>query len=397
MKNFISTKRSLAPVALALAIMVPSFVGCDFDQDGAAPLHRDGSLVPDAQDVSMTPESVASMLSRLPLSITQVREVRQAVGRSSAHGYDEEYPFSNLVGNPGSGVGDEWLQTRVPEYPQPLRSLISDYSGGLSETRSSSFLDALAASGLQIYWPYSEDWDGTSIPVITYSSEDQRQEATAFRRERLRDGSWTVSEITVDEDYAKAHPVWVINRNEDSQYLTPQMAETMGLLPEADATRANTDFKTLRLKTFKAHRNYDTWLQGGSEFFIKCGSIKAFTADVVSDLKLYSPQITDMMINVKRKQVGENLTFNTILASEWSPQLDECAFLMIEDDGGKRTSWKAEGSVKIKSKAYGFEVEFPMNKNDDIVWRGKLSQNYFTRYSGVAGRFGDVSLTFTFN
>jgi hypothetical protein len=175
------------------------------------------------------------------------------------------------------------------------------------------------------------------------------------------------------------------------------MAETMGMLPEADATRANTDFKTLRLKTFKAHRNYDTWLQGGSEFFIKCGSIKAFTADVVSDLKLYSPQITDMMINVKRKQVGENLTFNTILASEWSPQLDECAFLMIEDDGGKRTSWKAEGSVKIKSKAYGFEVEFPMNKNDDIVWRGKLSQNYFTRYSGVAGRFGDVSLTFTFN
>ena len=85
-------------MALALAIMVPSFVGCDFDQDGAAPLHRDGSLVPDAQDVSMTPESVASMLSRLPLSITQVREVRQAVGRSSAHGYDEEYPFSNLVG-----------------------------------------------------------------------------------------------------------------------------------------------------------------------------------------------------------------------------------------------------------------------------------------------------------
>ena len=75
----------------------------------------------------------------------------------------------------------------------------------------------------------------------------------------------------------------------------------------------------------------------------------------------------------------------------------ECVFLIHEDDGGKSTTWKASGEVKIKSKAYGFEVEFPMNKNDDIVWRGKLSQNYFTRYSGVAGRFGDVSLTFTFN
>lgn len=388
MKNSICNMRCLAPVALALAITVPSLTGCEFDKDGTAPLQKDGSL---------TPESVARMLSELPLSITQVQEVREAVGRSSANGYDEEYPFSNLLQSPGRGVGDERLQTRAQEYSQPLRDLLSDHSGGLSGTRSSGFLDALASSGLQIYWPYSEDWDGETLPVITYCSDASGETATAFKRELLPEGSWIVTEITVDEEYARTHPVWVVNVNEDSGYLTPQMAEKLGLVQEETTTRATTDFKTLRLKTFKAHRNYDTWLQGGSEFFIKCGSLKAFTADVVSDLKLYSPQITDMMINVKRKQVGENLTFNTVLASEWSPQLEECAFLMIEDDGGKRISWKAEGSVKIKSKAYGFDVEFPLNKNDDIVWRGKLSQNYFTKYSGTAGRFGDVSLTFVFN
>lgn len=375
-------------MALALAITVPSLVGCDFDEEGTTyPL----------EDISLTPESVARMLSELPISITQVNEVREAVGRSSDNGYDEEYPFSNLIRNPGCGTGDDMLQTRVGEYSQPLRELISESRGDFSATRSSSFLDALSASGLQIYWPYSEDWDGETMPVITYCDDGPGETATAFRREQLPEGTWIVTEMTVDEEYARTHPVWVVNRNEDSGHITPQMAEKMGLVPEEEATRASTDFKTLRLKTFKAHRNYDTWLQGGSEFFIKCGSLKAFTADVVSDLKLYSPQITDMMINVKRKQVEENLTFNTILASEWSPQLEECAFLMIEDDGGKRISWKAEGSVKIKSKAYGFDVEFPLNKNDDIVWRGKLSQNYFTKYSGTAGRFGDVSLTFVFN
>ncbi|MBP5218011.1 MAG: hypothetical protein J6Z47_03575 [Bacteroidales bacterium] len=396
MKNFISSRRSLAQAALALAITVPSLVGCDFDKDGTTPRRRDVDQVPEAQLVSVTPESVAEMLSKLPVSLAQVREVRNAVGRSSANGYDEEYPFSNLILSPGSGVGDDRLRTRAEEYSQPLRDLISLYSD-LPETRSSGFLEALSASGLQIYWPYSEDWDGVTLPVITYCSDGQGEKATAFKRERLPEGTWTVTEITVDEGYARTHPVWVVNVNEDSGYLTPQLAEKMGLVPGEDATRASADFKTLRLKTFKAHRNYDNWLQGGSEFFVKCGSLKAFTADVVSDLRLYSPQITDMMINVKRKQVGENLTFNTILASEWSPQLEECAFLMIEDDGGKRTTWKAEGSVKIKSKAYGFDVEFPLNKNDDIVWRGKLSQNYFTRYSGEAGRFGDVSLTFVFN
>lgn len=383
-------------MALALAITVPSFVGCEADRN-TAPLHNEEVLIQDAGSVSLTPEGIARMLSGLPLSLSQVREVSEAVGRSSANGYDEEYPFSNLVLSPGAGVGDDRLQTRASEYSLPMRDLIQTRSESHPGTRAAGFLDALSASGLQIYWPYSEDWDGETLPVITYCSGDAGETAVAFKREQLPGGSWIVTEMTVDEEYSRTHPVWVVNRNEDSAYLTPQMAEKLGLVPDDGATRAASDFKTLRLKTFKAHRNYDTWLQGGSEFFIKCGSLKAFTADVVSDLKLYSPQITDMMINVKRKQVGENLTFNTILASEWSPQLEECAFLMIEDDGGKRTSWKAEGSVKIKSKSYGFDVEFPLNKNDDIVWRGKLSQNYFTKYSGTAGRFGDVSVTFVFN
>ena len=397
MRNSNPKKRILAPVALALAITSPSIVGCDSSKEGNAPLQRDGIFAPNVQLASVTPESVARMLSELPVSIEHVQEVWEAVGRSSSNGYDEEYPFSNLIGCPGSGVGDAYLGTRTAEIQDPLKNLISDYSENLSATRAAGFMEELSCSGLQIYWPYSEDWDGATMPVITYWSGDFGETATGFRRERLTNGSWIVCEIQVDEEYAKKNPVWVVNTNEDSQYLTPRMMERMGMLPDAGSTRSTTDFQTLRLKTFKAHRNYDNWLQGGSEFFIKCGSIKAFTADVVSDLKLYSPQITDMMINVKRKQVGTNLTFNTVLAAEWSSQLEECAFLMIEDDGGKRTSWKAEGSVKIKSKSYGFDVEFPLNKNDDIVWRGKLSQNYFTKYNGQAGRFGDVSVTFTFN
>ena len=199
----------------------------------------------------------------------------------------------------------------------------------------------------------------------------------------------------VDEEYAKAHPVWVVNWNEDAGAITPQILEKM--LPDAPETKASGSFKTLRLKEFKAHRQYDNWLSGGSEFFIKTGSLKAFTAEVVSDLNKYSPEITDLMIKVKRGQVGRALRYNAILVSDWSDQLSDCAFLIHEDDGGKMTSWKSSGTVKIKSKSYGFEVEIPYHRNDDIVWRGKLSANYLTRYNGVPGRMGDVSVTFTFD
>lgn len=201
----------------------------------------------------------------------------------------------------------------MTEYPEPLRDLLS--AADIAQTRAGSFLDALSASGLQIYWPYSEDWDGKAMPVITFNPEESSGDAylrrqddsnVGFLREQLPNGAWIVKEVTVDEEYARNHPVWVINRNEDAAYLTPQMLDA--LYPErtvAVSTRSYENCRTLVLKEFKAHRNYDSWLAGGSEFFVKCGSLNGFTAKTEEELKLYSPSVTDMMINVKRKNVGK--------------------------------------------------------------------------------------------
>lgn len=391
----------MAPVIVSAVALLSS--ACDRTDLPEASLSQASGVTVPVSGLSV--ESVARMLSELPLTIAQTREVYDGVSSSSANGYDEEYPFSVLVSNPGSGVGDELLRTRSQaEYPEPLRALLS--SSGLSLTRSGSFLEALSDSGLQIYWPYSENWDGETLPTITFDpAEAETVPVSRFRdgenvgylREQLPEGTWIVKEVVVDEEYASVHPVWVINRNEDAGYLTPQMLKA--LCPERSApvsTRSYDGIKTLVLKEFKAHRNYDSWFAGASEFFVKCGSLEGFAAKTEDELKLFSPSVTDMMINVKRKQVGKYIRLNTVLVSEWTPQLDECVFLMVEDDGGKQTSWKASGAVKIKSKSYGFEVELPFRRNDDLVWRGKLSQNYFEKNNGSPNRFGDVSITFSF-
>lgn len=402
MKNFSTKKKWLTPMVPALAAMSALFLSaCERAEQPDLSFKEPATT--DVPVTELSVEGVARMLSGLPLTIAQVREVHCAVSSSSSNGYDEEYPFANLISSPGAGVGDELLQTRAAtEYPEPLRDLLT--SVDIPATRSGSLSDALSNSGMQIYWPYSEDWDGKSLPVITFNPEEtssaprlQDGSNVGFLREQLPNGSWIVKEVTVDEEYARNHPVWVINRNEDATYLTPQMVEA--LYPERFsniATRSSGDFKTLVLKEFKAHRNYDSWFAGGSEFFVKCGALNGFTAETEEELKLYSPSVTDMMINVRRKYVGTTIRFNTIVVSEWTPQLEECVFLMIEDDGGKQTSWKASGLVKIKSRSYGFEVDLPFRRNDDLVWRGKLSRNYFEKYNGKPNRFGDVSVTFSF-
>lgn len=404
MKNFSTRKRLLAPVVPALAALsVLSFTSCDrMEQPGLTPAEP---VVVNGPITDLSTEAIARMLSELPLSGIHVREVFNGVSASSSNGYDEEYPFSNLFSCPGSGVGDELVGTRsAGGYSESLRDLLS--SEDITQTRAGSFLEDLSNSGLQIYWPYSENWDGKTMPVITFNPEKPQSYSmitegaelnVGFMREQLPSGVWIVKEITVDEEYARTHPVWVINRNEDSAYLTPQLLEA--LYPERFSsltTRSASDFKTLVLREFKAHRNYDSWLAGGSEFFVKCGSLNGFTAKTEEELKLFTPSVTDLMINVKRKYVGKTLRFNTVLVSEWTPQLEECVFLMIEDDGGKQTTWKASGLVKIKSRSYGFEVEIPLRRNDDLVWRGKLSSNYFEKYNGKPNRFGDVSVTFSF-
>lgn len=104
MKNFSTKKRLLASVAPALAVFAALFSSaCDRVEQAELSPADPISMVDPATDLSA--ESVARMLSGLPLTLTQVREVFDGVVSSSSNGYDEEYPFANLLASPGSGVG----------------------------------------------------------------------------------------------------------------------------------------------------------------------------------------------------------------------------------------------------------------------------------------------------
>ena len=366
-------------------------------------------------------ENVARMLSALPVGEGQVREVRDAVAASIENGYDEEYMLRDLFREPGTGVGDD-AGTRGGGasrfYDEPLRDLIEDYVRGGSATRASGlsaddYLAALQSSDMQIYWPYSEQTDETGeLPVITFDPDDGSEANVGWRPVIAPDGSRTVEEIVVDEEYARNHPVWVVNRNDDSAYRTLELMRRedpswgsgeggdilVGPLRtgyrKTSSRSGDGVLRTLVLKSFTMRRQFDPWFAGASEFFVKIGAIDEFYASTEAELLLYQPTVTDFMIVVRRTMLGQQRPFNAVLLSELTDQLETCAFMIIEDDGGTQTSWKTEGEVKIKSKTYGFSVSLPLRTRDDIVWRGSLSRRYFERYSNVTGHFGDVDLVF---
>ena len=359
-------------------------------------------------------EEVAELLALIPLKSSHVNEVHDAVTSSSGNGYDEEYTMKDLFERPGAGVGD--LEVRSGTiYENPLRDLIKEHVYGMAATRSADdgvdpdrFLEDLMSSDIQIYWPFSDSWDGEGMPIITYDPEDGSDKNMGYRLVVNDDGSRSVESLVVDEALAEAEPVWVVNRNSDAGYATlemlrredPDWGEGGGTIivrpscPETLKTRAEVPVKSLILKDFTMNRSYDTWFAGASEFFVKTGSVEDFTASTEAELRLYSPTITDFLIVVKRSQIGEPLPFNAMLVSDWTGQMTHCAFMITEDDGGTITEWNCTALVRIASKSYGFEIKIPFNSRDDVVWRGQLSSRWLEANSNLVGHFGDVDLTF---
>ena len=357
--------------------------------------------------------NVARILSELPLGSEQLREVADAVSSSSVNGYDEEYMMSDLFAEPGRGVGDSLRiaagksSRTARRYDRPLRELFSEYFNdryvkGKSGLTAQQFSEALSRSDMQIYWPYSESWDGETMPLITFDPGYGAESNYAYRISTDDSGNRVIDSVLVDESVALSCPVWVINRNDDSEF-TPldlirreqdsscsAVSLSAGELPSA----RRTSNKQLMIKSFEMLRHYDSWFGGASEFMIKCGGADGFYATCEEEVNLYRPSITDFMVVVKRSQLKVPVPFEALILTDFTDQIDRLVFMITEDDGGTVTSWKCAATVKYNSKSFGFDVEIPYRDKDDIVWRGQLSTNFFKGNNVVTGRFGDVRITF---
>ena len=390
---------------------------------------------PQSPESGFSLEEFAGILSALPMDRSHLGEVFDAVCASSENGYDEEYMLADLVGSPGAGVGDGVFRSKAaPRYDRPLRDLLSDYfeaNPSAVPTRagsSESCLRMLEESDMQIYWPYSEDWDGESFPIITFDPGDGSEYNYGYQAVRGEDGSVEIQSVYVDEQVAMSRPVWVINNNDDSHLVpvqsafldgagaaalradasSPEVQASSGvqaLIPgvrtaiaDAAASVQGSDGDVpgdrLYIRSLKMLRNYDSWFGGASEFVIKCGAVDGFRATSEEDLSKYRPSVTDCVVVVKRRQLGMSVPLGILLLTDYTPQMENIAFLVTEDDGGKVENWKCEATVKWQSKSYGFTLNIPYRDRDDIVWRGQLSRSFFERGSIVTDRFGDVEITF---
>ena len=295
------------------------------------------------EPASVSLDELAELFAEVPFGTQQMEEVYQAVLASADNGYDEEYTLRNLFAAPGTGVGEDKLETKSPvrSYSVPMRDLLEQTvrqraartkASGEEPMDADAYLRALQDSDAQIYWPYFENWEGDVLPVITFDPGDNTSNNIGYRL--VGEGTDRhVEKVDVNEALAMETPVWVINRNDDAAYTTLQVLRKNdpdwgqgGSVTVRSVGDAGGSTRTLFIKEFKMINNYDCWFAGASEFFIKAGKVEDFRASTEAELKLYAPAITDFMLVCRRRWRGQIINVNTVLVSEWTDQLDKIAF-----------------------------------------------------------------------
>lgn len=331
-------------------------------------------------------KAIADLMTSIPLSEDIVNEVFSAVSAGLENGIEESYYFADVMAesstksatrsdNSGANLGNE------------LRRL-------LTTTRSSAGVDAdiLEYGDYQIYWPYSEDWDGKTKPVITFVPEDNSQ-LWNYGYRQTEEG---VETIIVNEEFMEKNPVWIINKadipydelpnfnnNECSKngiYYCPQNVTPSKIsTSNSNETRAGgTPVYTVYLGKFMSEKNYDSVWNGGSEFAIQMGAIENMVITSQEQLRSTSPTVTYIRITRSRKDIKKKrwIESNTVLSSDWQPNENNAGFCIYEEDQGGTKYWEMSLSTKIKGIDIPFTLKMPYGSGDDLIYKIVYHRNF---------------------
>ena len=373
---------------------------------------------------------VAKLLTVCTPGLDHMAEVHDAVQASVDNGYDSEYTMANIFNAPGAGVGREYLNestkasSPLKQYSKPLRELFREYYGSLSKASANigageqgnisaeAYLDYLENSAYQIYWPNHELWDGKSLPVITFDPMNGAEENIGWAINE--DGSITT--MAVDEKLSLERPVWVISNNNDATGITLDVLQKndpswggsgeITVLPSArrkdsfnfdDEPPGKESGRSLIMTSLTLRQNFDSWFQGANEVWVKLGRVEAFKnfeGDKDANVMYYNTAITDFMLVVRQNEINIPRKLNVLLMADWTEEIQNSVFMLLEDDGGTVTSWNCSAVVKYNSRSYGFDINIPYRSRDDVIWRGQLGRRYIEATEGIESSFGEADISF---
>lgn len=140
-------------------------------------------------------EKIAKEIANSKISISDMQYVWQGITLAVENGIDEVFYVKELL-NEDSKI--------VPTFQ--FRKNIN-FVDVFKTFQNAEFYELSNNSDrLMIYWPFHENWDGVSKPVISFTPENHNQQYNiAYYVE-----NGELKTVDVDLDYIKENPVWIV-------------------------------------------------------------------------------------------------------------------------------------------------------------------------------------------
>lgn len=183
-----------------LAFFVCCFCACSQDEP------ENPGIIPGYEYESVSTKDIAKALAHLCPDMEVCEEVHKAARCAVDFGLEESYYFIEALGS-------EEKITKTSAIRRSLKSKLETLPTGnsIKELFARISKDEEFLRNYQIYWPYSENWNKQEFPTITFQSQPINLSEAENVGYRYENGQ--IEEVTVNEEYARLHPVWIVNFN----------------------------------------------------------------------------------------------------------------------------------------------------------------------------------------
>lgn len=405
MKNFRS---------IILAMLCIAFASCEKQQDNVL----DNKI---QTEKTSTEYEYSKVIRKMNLTPDMCKEIHNYVNQSIAFGLDEEVRFIEVLNTNETSK----VLTRTNDEPSSFsESFMLATAKTRSNANSENFID-LENSEVQIYWPYSEYWDGVTPPTITYAPEDINQDWNyGYITRTNEDGSTYEEQVIVNDAYALENPVWIINSNETPYNELPCftngensknsiMFANGNPQENTEESKENTSFVSVTphlpyptncvysvyLESLSCTKQYDNIFRGGPEFIIQLGQSDDYVIDE-HNLTSLNMAVSLVRVNLTRSEVnvGAPKYVYAIINSDWLPEENDAAFMIHEKDPyGKQTNWVASLSITWEGKVYGASVSIPYGTKDTMIYKNRYTRDFIFSTNNINKTHGSGDVLWTLN
>lgn len=100
----------------------------------------------------------------------------------------------------------------------PYANLFEASHGTAMRGNGSTLEEALIQEGVDIYFPYSQDFQEVENPTLTYAPLDNTVQSTGYYyADQNGDGIEEIVEVTVDENYVQQHPTFIVQPLDETE------------------------------------------------------------------------------------------------------------------------------------------------------------------------------------